>query len=199
MSNNAGRKPKYTIELLINTLKNYTEQNPHKSIKLSELARATSIPRHIWKDNKNVKEIIDKLNNTPIIAKYEDVEVILPNAEQLVESHYNSKPKLIRAIQDCFDVINDLYDKAMIGQNSKERENKYQERIFELEAQIRELKKEVQRMQKEIDLLYLDSESPTKRKNLGLKSNLIELDPANSKAISKKLNDLKDEYSGLFD
>lgn len=194
-----GRKPKYDWETLINALKKFANQNPYKHIKISELARVTGIPRHIWKDNIKIKKVITEINNPPIIVSPENLNYTLPNAQQLVENNYSNKANLIKAVQDCLDVINDLYDKALVGINTEINNKKYIEQIAELKCTINEKDNEIRKLNNEIDLLYLDSESPTKRKSKGIKKNLIELNANNGKSISKNVNDLKEEYKGLFD
>lgn len=194
-----GRKPKYTYETLLESLRKYLSKNPNTKINVSELARVTNIPRHIWRDNNKINKVIDEINNPPVMVNPEKLEFVLPNSVQLVESNYNNKPKLIKAIQDCFDVMYDLYEGALKGLKVEEREKKFKMQITELQACVKEKDQEIQRLNHEIDLLYLESESPTKRKDMGLKSNLIKLTSENEKAISKKISDLKDEYKGLFD
>jgi hypothetical protein len=194
-----GRKPKYEFNYLVDTIKKYIAKHPNERIALTGLERSTGIPRHIWKDNKKIRAVIDEINNPPVFVSPEHLVFTFPNAQQLVESHYNNKQNLIRAIQDCFDTINDLYDKAVIGVNIEAREKELREEINELKVIIKQKEKEINVLNHEIDLLYLESESPTKRKNLGLKENLIELNLNKERSISKNISDLKEEFKNLFD
>ena len=54
-------------------------------------------------------------------------------------------------------------------------------------------------LNREIDSLYLDSENPIKRKEKGLKTNLIEINAENIKKLSKDISEIEAEFEGLFD
>ena len=199
MDKKAGRKPIYTDQELLKILNKYVDQNPNKKITIAELERKTGVSYNIWKFNKKIRATIDELNNPPIISPQEGFRFTLPNAKQLVDNYYNNKPKLIKAIQDCLDVIEDLYDYANIGFNAQKKEEEISKEISQLEALVKNKEVEIKKLNQEIDQLYLASSSPLERQNRMLKENLIELTPKNIKAISKDIKDIAEEYSGLFD
>lgn len=194
-----GRKPIYTNQELLKILKKYADQYPNKKITLADLERKTGVSYNIWKFNKKIREVIDELNSPPIISPQNNFRFTLPNARQLVENYYKNQPKLIKAIEDCFNVIEDLYDYANIGFNAKKKEEETLEKINQLDAIIKKKDEEIKRLNNEIDELYVASSSPLERKKRMLKENLIELTPKNIKAISKDIKDIAEEYSGLFD
>ena len=199
MNKKAGRKPIYTNQELLKILNKYIDQNPNKKITIADLERKTGISYNIWKFNKELRNVIAELNNPPIISPQDNFRFTLPNAKQLVDNYYNNKPKLIKAIQDCLDVIEDLYDYANIGFNAQKKEEETLEKTNRLESLIKNKEAEIRKLNQEIDQLYLASSSPLERRNQMLKDNLIELTPDRIKSISKDIKDIAEEYSGLFD
>lgn len=195
----AGRKPKYSNELLINEINKFVENNPFEKITVGKLVKTTNIPRHIWRDNITIQELIASLNNTSCILKPTEKELLLPSAKDLVDKHYGNKNKLIQDIQSLLDLVSDLYENATEGAKAKEIKQSYEHKIKELEETIKQKDNIINKLNTEIDQLYLDSENPIKRKELGLKDNLIQINPNNLKALSKDISDIEDEYSGLFD
>ncbi len=197
MSNSKGRKSTHTKEELLQALNKYILKHPHSKVTLSGLANESGISRNIWKFNEELREIIDKINNPPVISQNE-IDVVLPNSEELVNKYYSNKPKLIRAVQDSFDIINKLYDYAKIGFNVAERERAYKNEIEKLKAVNKEKDKIIEELNIEIDKLYIDSASPLQRNKQKIKDNLIELTPDRIKSLSMDEKDIKSEYEGLF-
>lgn len=193
----AGRKPKYTSDSLINELETYTKEHPYKQIKYSDLFKATKIPAHIWRDNKEVNSIITKLNTNPIMNIQPNKDITFPSAEKLIETNYKNKNKLITVIQHYMDILNDIYDKAMLSETFVEKEEQYIKAISEKDAKIRKLQDKIKALEKEIDLCYINSQSPKARNELGLKDNLIKFNPS-SKQLSKDLNELAESMSSIF-
>lgn len=195
----AGRKPKYDLDKLTIEIAKYREKYPHKKIKLSDLERETGIPRHIWRDNAKLLETVEEVNKVPIVANPDNMEMVLPSAEEIVEHNYPNKQGIISSVQDCLDIIQSLYEKALLGTNNEEIINGYKQQIDELKAIIRLKDKEINNLQNRLDSLYIGSESPTKRKQNGLKENLIEINFNNKKELSKNPLDIQNEFKDLFD
>lgn len=194
-----GRKPKYTNEFLIKTLNTYFEKNPFDKIKLSKLERETGIPRHIWRDNEVIQELIHSLNNTSCIPARSERKFELPSADEIVSKHYGNKARLIENVQGLLDLVSDMYSDALKGSEFKELEKNYQRQIAELNETIAQKNRLIDNLNKEIDSLYLDSENPIKRKEKGLKTNLIEINAENIKKLSKDISEIEAEFEGLFD
>ena len=194
-----GRKPKYTNEFLIKTLNTYFEKNPFDKIKLSKLERETGIPRHIWRDNKVIQELIHSLNNTSCIPARSERKFELPSADEIVSKHYGNKARLIENVQGLLDLVSDMYTDALKGADFKELEKNYQRQITELNEVIVQKERIIDSLNREIDSLYLDSENPIKRKEKGLKTNLIEINAENIKKLSKDISEIEAEFEGLFD
>lgn len=194
-----GRKPKYTNDFLIKTLNTYFEKNPFDKIKLSKLERETGIPRHIWRDNEVIQELIHSLNNTSCIPARSERKFELPSADEIVSKHYGNKARLIENVQGLLDLVSDMYSDALKGSEFKELEKNYQRQIAELNETIAQKNRLIDNLNKEIDSLYLDSENPIKRKEKGLKTNLIEINAENIKKLSKDISEIEAEFEGLFD
>lgn len=194
-----GRKPKYTNEFLISELNKYFKKNPFEKIKLSKLERETGIPRHIWRDNEVIQELIHSLNNTSSIPARSERQFELPSADEIVGKHYGNKARLIENIQGLLDLVSDMYTDALKGAGFRELEKNYQSQIKELNEVIAQKERVIERLNREIDSLYLDSENPIKRKEKGLKTNLIEINAENIKKLSKDISEIEAEFEGLFD
>lgn len=194
-----GRKPKYTNEFLINTLNEYFKKNPFEKIKLSKLERETGIPRHIWRDNEVIQELIHSLNNTSCIPARSERKFELPSADEIVSKHYGNKARLIENVQGLLDLVSDMYTDALKGADFKELEKNYQRQITEFNEVIVQKERIIDSLNREIDSLYLDSENPIKRKEKGLKTNLIEINAENIKKLSKDISEIEAEFEGLFD
>jgi hypothetical protein len=195
----AGRKAKYSTELLLKKLDEYLLKFPQKTVKLSEISKFTNIPRHIWRDNTKAKEIIEKINNMEIMVDTTKLQFILPSAEEIVNKCVNNKEKLLASISELLDLASSLYDKAIKVDMIDDIVAQYKDKLQEKEYEIINLKKEIMKLNKEIDNLYLDSRDYVKRSNLGIRENLIELTPNHLKSISKNTKDIEDEFSYLFD
>ncbi|GEM_PF-1714055 len=194
-----GRKAKYPTELLLDKLEQYVEQNPNKLIKLSELQKCTSIPRHIWRDNVVVREMVEKLNNVEVVADVINFKFILPSAVEIVEKNYNNKLKLTESIASILDLATSLYEKAIKGEKFEQLEKEYIIKLQEKDCIIKKKNEEIKKLYDEIDALYLDSRDYVKRTQKGIRGNLIELNNSHLKSISKELNDIESEFKSLFD
>lgn len=194
-----GRKRKYSDEFLVKQLYTYFEENPFEKITETKLAKATNIPRHIWRDRIKLKELINSLNNTAVFPSQIERNFIIPSADEIVGKHYNNRKKLIENIQMVLDLVSDMYTDALKGAEFKELEKNYQRQITELNEVIAQKERIIDSLNREIDSLYLDSENPIKRKEKGLKTNLIEINPENIKKLSKDITEIEAEFEGLFD
>lgn len=104
---------------------------------VTKLAKATDIPRHIWKDTKEIKAIIDQISSDSLAVNAEKITIILPSTEDLVNNNYNNRAKLIKAIQNCLDTVHDMYNKTIDVINIESIKNEYETKIKEIEAIIK--------------------------------------------------------------
>lgn len=201
--NRAGRKNKFSIELLNEKLSEYVNNHPNIKIKFSNLEKFTGIPYHVWRDNIQIRQLIDSLNNPNQIIDTTGLKFELPTAKEIVDNNYPDRAKLEGAISDLLNLTSSLYDKAILGENFESIEQGYKVKIAEIEATHKILldkaNAEIKKLTHEIDCLYLDSRNSLTRKQKGLKDNLITLENAKPKSLSKNIQDIEDEFSGLFD
>lgn len=199
---NAGRKAKYPTKLLEDKLIEYTTENPNTKIKFSNLEKYTGIPYHVWRDNKDINDAINKINNPQLVVDTTNMKLELPSADDILEKNYPNKDKLLQAISDLLNLTSSLYEKAIIGEHFEQIKNKYEIEIKEIiakyEKKLKEANNQIDNLTKEIDTLYLDSRNSLTRKQKGLKDNMIELSKKRKKAVSKDLKDIEEEFDGLF-
>lgn len=200
----AGRKPKYTDEFLIKCIEDYKEAHPFdQKITASKVSKETGVPYYIFRDNPTTKVLLKSLNSTTTLSETTRVkELILPSANEIVATHYGNKKRLTKNIQELLDLVVEYqtdFDKVM---NLSKIEAGYKEKIQELESENKRLKNKIESLENEIDLMYLESESTTKRREKGLIKNFISFEEANPKAFSKNVDDLGNEFNlfdGLYD
>jgi len=199
---NAGRKPKYTTDLLFDKLTDYVNTYPNKIIKYSALEKFSGIPYHIWRDNSELKSSIDKVNNPEVILNTKNMTLELPSTDDIM-LHYNNKKNLSQSISDILNFTISLYEKALKGEQFEEIETKYKIQINEMKAsyenKLKEANDEIEKLNKEIDNLYLDGRNSLIRKQTGLRANMIEISKYKENEISKNIKDIEAEFSGLFD
>ncbi len=196
----AGRKPKYTDEFLIKCIEKYKEAHPfEQKITASKVGNYSGVPHYIFRDNPTTKVLLKSLNSTTTLSETTRVkELILPSANEIVATHYGNKKRLTQNIQALLDLVVEYqtdFDKMM---NLSKIETEYKEKIQELESENKHLKNKIESLEDEIDLMYLESESTTKRREKGLVKNFISFEEANPKAFSKNVDDLGNEFN-LFD
>lgn len=194
----AGRKPIYTNDELINLIQRYKLNYPEdKQITIADISREFGISYSLLKQNKVFRQALDKIKEPPIFASNK-IQFIMPNARNLVETHYNNKEQLVYALDVHFQVFNDLLDYANAGLKAKEQEKHLNERIQELKAELDERDVKIKKLHKEIDMLYIHSNSELDRNKLGISENMIASTPKNIISMSKIKDDLKKEYPGIF-
>lgn len=201
--NRAGRKPKFPIETLKEKLNLYVREYPNKQIKFSDLANFTDIPYYVWRDNIEIKELIQKLNNPKVIIDTSNMKFELPSADEILEKNFPNKNKLLSAISDLLNLTSSLYEKAILGEHFKSIEDNYKIKLKEQEVyyknELKKAKLEIEKLNHEIDCLYIDSRNALKRKREGIKDNMIDISLARKKSISKNKDDIMKEFESLFD
>lgn len=194
-----GRPKKYTDEFLIKRIEEYKEANPMEhDITISKISKATGIPYYIFRDNKPINVLIKSLNSTKTLTDSKKVqEVILPSAEDFVDEHYGNKKRLTQNVQALLDLVIQYQDTAYKVKNFFQFEAEHKAEVQELKLEIERLKKENESLNHEIDLLYINSESATKRREQGIVKNLISID-RDDKKLSTNEDDLAKACS-IFD
>ena len=109
-----GRPQKYSYEELRSVLFEYANKNSGKLITLADLGRETKFLRYVWRNNKQIREDIEKLNQTPIaIVGLMKENVKIPSAEDLVNSNYHNKNILITRIQQVLDAYQTTFEQVL--------------------------------------------------------------------------------------
>ncbi|MBN2796157.1 MAG: hypothetical protein JXR88_12175 [Clostridia bacterium] len=191
-----GRKRKYDSNMLIGLINKYSDENPYAKIKIADLVRRFEINNYIWRDYKEVRDYIDKMNGTSKILSMPQHNVAFVSVDDFLEANKGEK-QMKQAIGDLLETNNKLFKLALKAEKFIDIEQEYLRQIKERDNDINKLKMRIDNLNKEIDSLYLDSRSTKERQDKGIKSNLVKLNP-NSKKLSKTSKDIRDSFPGLF-
>lgn len=183
-----GRPTEYTKDELLKILLNYTQEHPKQTVRLSELQEATGIKRYIW--SYNLKDEIDKINREIQSVTTAGKGTFLPSVEEILLSCKGDEKKLAVQIQTLTDMVNDMSKYQDAAKAVKGMEADYKNRLDELECMIKEKDKQIEALYEQINRLVIDSDNPNKRKEQGIKSNVIEYTPENMKQFNEMVEKL---------
>lgn len=183
-----GRPVSYTKEQLLEMLLQYTKEHPDQTVKLFELEAATGVKRHIWL--YNMKAEIDKVNREIQKVDVARTGISLPSVEQILTSCKGNEEKLAVQIQTLLEMVQDMSRYQDAAKTVKVMQKDYENRLEELECIIKEKDKKIEELFAEINRLTIDSENPNKRKEKGIKSNIIEFTPQNIEAFKERAEKL---------
>ena len=178
-----GRPTEYTKDELLKILLNYTQEHQKQTVRLSELQEATGIKRYIW--SYNLKDEIDKINREIQSVATAGKGTFLPSVEEILLSCKGDEKKLAVQIQTLTDMVNDMSKYQDAAKAVKGMEADYKNRLDELECMIKEKDKQIEALYEQINRLVIDSDNPNKRKEQGIKSNVIEYTPENMKQFNE--------------
>lgn len=185
-----GRPQIYTDEYLDEKLNEFIEKYPDRTISYPELEKETGVPKHIWKYRK--ADIIRSYNrNRNNKAPEPSGRVMLPSADDVM-AKYGARPELLKTY---IGRLLELLAKADSYKNEEktiqELERKYQSQIEELTVKNKQQEKTIRQLNKTLGGMMLDSQYPDRRKEEGIKENVLEFSPDNG----KKYRDLLDGFS----
>lgn len=185
-----GRPQIYTDEYLDEKLNEFIEKYPDRQISYPDLEKETGVPKHIWKYRK--AEIIRSYNkNRRLKCPEPSGRILLPSADDVM-AKYGDKPELLKTY---IGRLLELLAKADSYKNEErtiqELEQKYQSQIEELAVKNKQQEKTIKQLNKTLGQMMLDSQYPDKRKEQGIKGNVLEFSPENS----TKYRDLLDGFS----
>lgn len=186
---NDGRPVIYTNEELLLELKKFREKHPNQKIKMSDLDRETGIPAHIWK--YRLRDYIREINqqtNEENIPKSNNFS--LPSAHDMAINCMNNPDLMESNFEMLLDIINTLQsykDAATTIQNIR---NEYENKIHQLEVEKKELEKRIDNLNLITNKYILDSASLQKRKQQGIKNNVIQFNPNNMEQFVNMFNEL---------
>lgn len=187
--NLGGRPQKYKTEDLLQALYDYVAKETPSKVTNAALVKNTNYPIQAWRFNKEVQaaieEINSKLNNLSKISGGSNSKnlLIIPNAEEIVQTNYNNKEKLIDAIQSLIDVYQLNLKKCLKLQRIEQEFN-------DLKKENANLKKEVEFYQNRLKEMTVKSHNNYERDQNGLVK-----DELNIKEFSHTMTTFKD----LFD
>lgn len=183
-----GRPVNYTKEQLLEMLLQYTKEHPDQTVKLFELEAATGVKRHIWL--YNMKDEINKVNREIQKVDVARTGISLPSAEQILTSCKGNEEKLAVQIQTLIEMVQDMSRYQDAAKTVKVIQRDYENRLEELQCIIKEKDKKIEELFAEINRLTIDSENPNKRKERGIKSNIIEFTPQNMEEFKSRAEKL---------
>ena len=183
-----GRPDNYTKEQLLEMLLQYTKEHPDQTVKLFELEAATGVKRHIWL--YNMKDEIDKVNREIQKVDVARTGISLPSAEQILTSCKGNEEKLAVQIQTLLEMVQDMSRYQDAAKTVKVMQRDYENKLEELECIIKEKDKKIEELFTQINRLTIDSENPNKRKEKGIKSNIVEFTPQNIEAFKDRAEKL---------
>ena len=183
-----GRPVNYTKEQLLEMLLQYTKEHPDQTVKLFELEAATGVKRHIWL--YNMKDEIDKVNREIQKVDVARTGISLPSVEQILTSCKGNEEKLAVQIQTLLEMVQDMSRYQDAAKTVKVMQRDYENKLDELECIIKEKDKKIEELFTQINRLTIDSENPNKRKEKGIKSNIVEFTPQNIEAFKDRAEKL---------
>lgn len=183
-----GRPVNYTKEQLLEMLLQYTKEHPDQTVKLFELEAATGVKRHIWL--YNMKDEIDKVNREIQKVDVARTGISLPSVEQILTSCKGNEEKLAVQIQTLLEMVQDMSRYQDAAKTVKVMQRDYENKLEELECIIKEKDKKIEELFTQINRLTIDSENPNKRKEKGIKSNIVEFTPQNIEAFKDRAEKL---------
>ena len=171
-----GRPVNYTKEQLLEMLLQYTKEHPDQTVKLFELEAAT--------------DEIDKVNREIQKVDVARTGISLPSVEQILTSCKGNEEKLAVQIQTLLEMVQDMSRYQDAAKTVKVMQRDYENKLEELECIIKEKDKKIEELFTQINRLTIDSENPNKRKEKGIKSNIVEFTPQNIEAFKDRAEKL---------
>lgn len=189
--NLGGRPRKYKTEDLMEALNNYVAEKAPLKVTITELEKHTAYPIQAWRFNSEIKAEIDKINKklsdfSKLSGGVDDVKLLtIANAEEIVQTNYHNKEKLIESIQNLIDMYQLNLKKCL--------------KLERLECELEDLKKEnenlkrsVQFYENKLNQMMIKSHNSYER----LQNNL-EKDEVNIIEFSKTETTFKDLFKDL--
>lgn len=185
--NKGGRPKKYIYEELKVALLEYAHENIGGQIKLADLGRETIFPQYVWKNNKEIRKDIERLNKTPIeVVGLMKEQAFIVSAEDLVNNNYNNKKRLIDAVNQIINAYQATFEKAL-------RVEELEHALYSKEKEVDNLKREVEFYKNKYKEMTVHSTTIKGREEHKLKENVLDIE----KYYSRK-SETEDELADLF-
>ena len=188
----AGRPFKYPTELLKKRVEEYREANPlDYNITPKKLSDATGIPHYIFRDNQDVALLIKSINSTSTLNQGTKVEeVIIPSAKDVVMENIDNPIKLIKHFQSLTDLVLKYQERACMADNVSKIEAEYKAKEAEWDIERAQKDARLEAFQRQIDLLMLESQSATKRREKGIAKNVLSIEKGSKEGIGLRESEL---------
>lgn len=185
--NKGGRPEKYKYEELREALLEYAHKHIGGQIKLANLGRETKYPQYVWKNNKEIRKDIEKLNKTPIeVVGLLKEQSFIVSAEDLVNNNYKNKQGLIDAVHQILNAYQSTFEKAL-------KVEKLEKSLYSKEKEIEHLKDEVEFYKNKYKEMTVHSTSIRGREDYQLKESVLDI-----KKFYKEKSETNDELADLF-
>lgn len=186
-NNKGGRPRKYDEEELKKLLYKFVADKSPAKITYKMLVDYTNIPIQAWRFNENIKNEITAINkriaDIQFLTNTSDINelVTIPSAEDIVNTNYSNKNKLIKVFQDLLDVYEYAMNKSIAYDNLELENQKLKHTIKSLESDLEFYKHEIKKM-------TIDSIPGLGDQNDNVKKNVISMKDQSS--LRKKHEDL---------
>ncbi|WHH58840.1 hypothetical protein [Petroclostridium sp. X23] len=181
----AGRKPVYPYEFMLRELETYVAQNNGEEITIAGLAKNTKInKKHIWRDNKAIRQVIDKINGQQMgmladTVAYEISPGPFRGYTIIVEQYFNNKKILIKKALEQDNLVNSYRQDALEGYKFKKENDRLKDQNAKLERELEVavteigfLKKKIEYYENEIKKMAIQSTDPSIKSNKSNKNNI---------------------------
>jgi hypothetical protein len=192
VNSNGGRPTKYTYEQLRGALLDYSHKHIGGQITLADLGRETMFPQHAWKNNKEIRKDIERLNKTPIeVVGLMKKQAFIVSAEDLVNNNYNNKKRLIDAVQQILNAYQTTFEKAI-------RVEDLEKDIYSKDRELNKLKEQVEYYKNKYKEMTIYSTTIRGREEHGLKENVLDIERYYQERRGNQKSETEDELADLF-
>jgi hypothetical protein len=190
--NKGGRPLKYTYEELREALLEYAHKHIGGQIKLADLGRESKFPQYVWKNNKEIRKDIERLNKTPIevVGLLKD-QAFIASAEDLVNNNYNNKKRLIDAVHQILNAYQSTFEKAL-------KVEELEQALFNKEKEVAILEEEVEFYKTKYKEMTVHSTTIKGRVENGLEENVLDMEKYAHKRRENQKSETEDELADLF-
>lgn len=190
--NRGGRPLKYTYKELREALLEYAHKHIGGEIKLADLGRKTKYPQHAWKNNKEIRKDIARLNKTPIeVVGLMKEQTFIPSAEDLVNNNYNNKKRLIDAVHQILNVYQSTFEKAL-------KVEEMEKALYSKEKEINNLEEEVEFYKNKYKEMTVHGITIKGREENGIIENVLNIEEFYQERRENQISETEDELADLF-
>lgn len=185
-----GRPQIYTDTYLDEKLNEFITKYPDRQISYPDLEKETGVPRHIWKYRK--AEVVRSYNKSRKLKCPEPSgRSMLPSADDVM-ARYGDRPELLKTyIGRLLELVAEADRYKNEEKTIQELEQRYQSQIEELTVRSRQQEKTIEQLNKTLSMMMLDSQYPDRRREKGIRENVLAFSPENG----EKYRDLLDGFT----